>query len=317
MGTARQREEAQEMIPRRTAFDQAVEQALLRLHAAAVMVVSGEMEILQCHGDFSRTLGATASPTSKAGEPIRRLVNLTRRSGALHEEVVAIEGRSVRIAVFPAGHVSRAPAFVVVLEPAGTAAQNVPGPSAAELLATRNSLEAVIQDYETNTEELRAAHEELRTANEELLRANEDLENSRATLQELNRDLLESNRKLGAASEDLANMLEGIGLPILILDGELRVHRVNRQGRELFNLLPSDVGRPVSDLRPRLSIPDLTSICRSVLKDLTPRVERLLDGEDRPAILSIRPYRSGDDLVGLVVLRIPALENVSNPPADR
>jgi two-component system CheB/CheR fusion protein len=102
--------------------------------------------------------------------------------------------------------------------------------------------------YQTSQEEMRAANEALRIANEELETAGEELRSSNDQLSRLNSELQQRNRDWAILTNDLGNLLDGVDIPVLVLDGDLRIRRFTKVASMLLKLLPGDVGRPFSDV---------------------------------------------------------------------
>ena len=140
-----------------------------------------------------------------------------------------------------------------------------------DLRMTRLDLEASIQALEANNVELRIAHEEALSMNEELQSANEELETSKEELQSVNEELNSVNSdleravsQLQIANDDLANLLASSEFPILFLDSELKIKRFTPASRKLFNLIPSDIGRPIGDFASPLEPNDMVPLAREV-----------------------------------------------------
>lgn len=140
-----------------------------------------------------------------------------------------------------------------------------------DLRMTRLDLEASIQALEANNVELRIAHEEALSMNEELQSANEELETSKEELQSVNEELNSVNSdleravgQLQIANDDLANLLASSEFPILFLDSELKIKRFTPASHKLFNLIPSDIGRPIGDFASPLEPNDIVSVAREV-----------------------------------------------------
>jgi two-component system, chemotaxis family, CheB/CheR fusion protein len=130
---------------------------------------------------------------------------------------------------------------------------------AAELELTRQRLQAILEEQETQQEELRASNEELQSANEELRSTLEELETSKEELQSMNEELQTVNQEnrhkveeFAQLSSDLQNLLASTDIATLFLDREMRILRFTPRAAELFNVRPADRGRPLSDLTNRL-----------------------------------------------------------------
>lgn len=146
-----------------------------------------------------------------------------------------------------------------------------------ELQTIREDLQSTIEEMETSNEELKASNEEVMSMNEELQSSNEELETSREELQSLNEELSTVNAQLEdkvdeleATNNDLDNLLTSTEIATVFLDTSFRIRRFTPAASELFNLILSDVGRPISDLAPRVNDPWLLADSRKVLRNLVP-----------------------------------------------
>ncbi|WP_207480146.1 CheR family methyltransferase [Arenibaculum pallidiluteum] len=113
-----------------------------------------------------------------------------------------------------------------------------------ELLRTREDLERTVQDLEAANEELKSSNEELLSMNEELQSANEELETSKEEVQA-------ANAALAKANSDLENLLRSSRIATIFLDDLGAIRSFTPAASELYNLIPGDVGRPLSHLTHR------------------------------------------------------------------
>lgn len=142
-----------------------------------------------------------------------------------------------------------------------------------ELRETRERLQSMIEEYETAVEELKSSNEELVSVNEEPQSTNEELEASKEELQSLNAELQIVNaeltvkvEELDRANNDLRNLFESTRVATVFLDGALKIRSFTPAISQIFNLRPSDVGRPLTDLASRLDLPEFADHVRSVLE---------------------------------------------------
>ena len=120
-------------------------------------------------------------------------------------------------------------------------------------------------------EELRASNEELQAMNEELRSTAEELETWKEELQSLNEELTTVNQELkikieeqGQTNNDLQNLINSTDIATVFLDRALRVKLFTPRARDVFNLIPTDVGRPLSDITGKLD-------CRRLERRRRPR----------------------------------------------
>jgi two-component system CheB/CheR fusion protein len=180
-----------------------------------------------------------------------------------------------------------------------------------EISASKLSLQTIIEEQEATNEELRAASEEALSSNEELQSTNEELETAKEELQStneelttLNEELQNRNLELHQLSDDLINLFSSVDIPIVILGADLRIRRFTPKARKVLNIIPSDVGRPISDLKSNLVIDDLQGMIDDVLESLTAGEHEVQDAEGRWHVLRIRPYKTMDNRIDGVVLTL-------------
>src|SRR5438067_6150301 len=111
----------------------------------------------------------------------------------------------------------------------------------------------------------------------------------------LNEELTNRNLEVLQMNSDLNNLLASTQLPIVMVDSTLMVRRVTPAAREAFNILPSDVGRPISDFKLNINVADLETILREVIDTLETRERKVRDKQGRSFSLRIRPYRTADN----------------------
>jgi two-component system CheB/CheR fusion protein len=181
-----------------------------------------------------------------------------------------------------------------------------------ELTAMRDYLQSVIEEHDATIEELHAANEEIQSSNEELQSTNEELETAKEELQStneeittVNEELQNRNQELNQLNNDLVNLLAVINIPIVMLSGDLRIRRFTPPAEQVLNLLPSDIGRPLSDLRSKIDVPDLDQLIAKVIDTLTPFEREVQDQDGCWYALHIRPYRTTEHRIeGAVVVLV-------------
>lgn len=179
----------------------------------------------------------------------------------------------------------------------------------AELLDTREDLQNTIEELETSNEELKASNEEMMSMNEELQSSNEELETSKEELQSMNEELNTVNaelrekvQELERANNDMANLMNSTDVATVFLDEHLAIRRFTPTAKQLFNLIPSDVGRPIGDLTMRFSDKELQNHASEVMETLTPFAKEVKTDEGRWFIRRILPFRTHDNHVNGLVL---------------
>lgn len=282
-------------------LQRAVEAIVWRRHTLAAFVVDAELEVIH----FQGTTGPYLEPATGAAS--LNLFKLVREElvpdlrAALHRakkekahvrrEAVTLAGdgvfKKVDLEVIPIkDRQTKWPAFLILIEETPRHRASEPRTSGEgeilaslqhELASTRDQLESIIQGEEATNEELETAKEELQSSNEELTTLNDELQNR--------------NSELGQLADDLSNLLVGVDIPIVILGVDRRIRRFTPAAEQLLNLIPTDVGRPIGDIRPNLNVPDLDKLIYEVIERAS-IVECDVQGKDgRWYSLRMRPHK--------------------------
>ena len=178
-----------------------------------------------------------------------------------------------------------------------------------ELESTRADLHSAIRDLELANEEQKTVNEEAMSVNEEFQSTNEELETSKEELQSLNEELSALNSQLQetveqqrATSNDLQNILTSTDMATLFLDMSFNIRFFTPAARSLFNVIASDVGRPLADFTRRFVDPDLIADARSVLANRAPIQREIKTDDGRWFKRRMLPYLGDHNAVNGVVM---------------
>src|SRR5699024_8415994 len=156
----------------------------------------------------------------------------------------------------------------------------------------------------TSSEELKASKEELKAINEELRSTAEELENSKEELQSVNEELTTVNNELKVkidevrhANSDLENLIRSTNIATIFLDKEMNIKRYTPSITSIFNLIPGDIGRPLSHITHRLSSDNFQKDATKVLESLQPIEREVYSDDNRVFIARLFPYRTIDDKI--------------------
>ncbi|SEL26157.1 chemotaxis protein CheB [Ectothiorhodospira marina] len=167
---------------------------------------------------------------------------------------------------------------------------------------TREELRATREFMQTSQEELRSANEELQSTNEELTTSKEEMQSLNEELQTVNAELQAKLEELTEANSDMNNLFNSTDIATVFLSSELTIRRFTSPARQIFKLLPGDVGRPLSDIVTDLDYPDLLDNAREVLNTLMFSLEEISTHDGRWYQVKIMPYRTLDDVISGVVI---------------
>ena len=288
-------------------FRKQAELVLLQRYAPPALVIDSDLRILHLQGDLSLYLALPTGPPTvhlfKLLRPelaidLRRAISRAQKEGTtLPSRLIRFEQRgqpcAVRLDVSPLtkGDQGRPDLLVVFnailsnTSPTERAGPKAPGKGRAkrdssverELAATRAYLSSLIAEHETAQEQMKAAHEEILSSSEELQSTNEELETAKEELQSsneelltLNEELLHRNLDLSVLTNDLNNVLVGVEIPVVVLDGSLHIRRFTPMAGRLLNLIESDVGRPFTDVASALEVSDWDALFAEVTSQMHP-----------------------------------------------
>ncbi len=187
----------------------------------------------------------------------------------------------------------------------GDAGQGLASELERELRDYKEQLQSLNEEHETALEELRSSNEELHSVNEELQSSNEELETSKEEIQSINEELQTVNAQLSTkvdeldrANSDLLNLFESTRVATVFLDQHMIIRAFTPEVGSIYNLIPSDRGRPLTDIVGRLDYATLREDVQHVLRTLEP-LERRVSRQDGTAhyLLRILPYRTPDSAV--------------------
>jgi PAS domain-containing protein len=178
-----------------------------------------------------------------------------------------------------------------------------------ELIGLKSQLRSSTEQYEFQAEELKASNEELQAMNEELRSAAEELETSQEELQSINEELRTVNQELKVkieeatlTSNNLQNLINSTDIGTIFLDRGLRVVLFTPAARNIFNLIPADYDRPLSDITGKLDSHNLLHHAETVLDKLTTVEQELGTSENKFYLMRISPYRTSQDRINGVVI---------------
>jgi len=186
-----------------------------------------------------------------------------------------------------------------------------------ELAATKENLQCIIEKHEFTNEALRAANEEIQSSNEELQSMNEELETAKEELQSSNEELMtlndevqNRNLELGRIGNDLFNLFRSINIPVVMLSNSLQIRRFNPAAEKAFNLIATDVGRPITDINTNFNNSDLEKAVLEVIDTLISKEQEVQDRYGCWFSVQIRPYRTMENKIDGVVITYSNIDSV-------
>ncbi len=322
-----------------TNFAELTRRVLLQSYAPASVVTDTKGNILFVHGETGKYLRpAPGQATLNVVDMAREGLQLELRNALQGVEITAIQNRelqvktngdfqpvnlSVRLLPDPEG--GQGLLLISFQEVVSVPSAGVPGRRAKravapasplrldelerELAYTKENLQATIEEQQASNEELKSTNEELQSTNEELQSTNEELETSKEELQSVNEELITVNAELQAKIEQLAgmqndmkNLLDNIHVGTIFLDPYLHIRLFTREAARVYRLVPTDVGRPLIDIKTDLTNEGLLDEAQAVLDTLVPREHEVQTVAGAWYLARIQPYRTLENVIEGVVL---------------
>lgn len=326
---------------------EAANRTALERYAPPGFVVDEKGDVVQFRGDVSDFVAPASGAASLAlprllqpglNVTVRTALIEARRTGQpVRRERVTLGDKRFALEVLPVSAEDQVPHFLVTLQPSPpeelTALSTDTDPRSTrsqvlelertattlsdELEATQAQLKAVVAEFESANEELRTANEEmlstneeLQSANEELLLAKQELESANQELGSLNDELTSRNEQLDRANDDLSNLVEGIPLPVVLLDRQLRLRHFSPQAQMLFGFPGDSVGQPMSQLSHLFSAAELERVVQSAVQGLADVEREYQDRDGHWWLVNVRAYRTADDRIDGAVLAVQDIDEL-------
>jgi len=344
-----------EHLPSDLELQREADRIVLNQYAPAGVVVDANLEILQFRGQTSPYLEPTPGRASlnllrMAKEELRRELQFAvyqakqqnlpvKRDGLQITEGDRIRQITINVTPFQVGETQEC--FLVLFEDApmmellsasddGSTPIKLKTRDAQEisrlkqeLATTREHLQSIIEEQQATNQDLRAANEEILSSNEELQSTNEELETAKEEIQAANEELNTVNDELHRrtqeatqVSNDLQNLLNSIHIPILMLGADLQIRQFTPAIEGIFNLISTDIGRPLSDITHKLNVPNLEQQILEVIRTLNLKTQEIQDRDGHWYHLRIRPYRTVDNKIDGAVLVLIDIDDLKRSNAQ-
>ncbi len=179
-----------------------------------------------------------------------------------------------------------------------------------ELLHKQEHLQISNEELETTNEELQAANEELMSSNEELQSTNEELQSVNEELYTVNCEHQEKIEELMTVNDDMDNILVATSVGIIFLDEKTLIRKYTAVAAKYFNLLSSDLGRPLHHISNELEYNHLYDDIETVRRTHHSVYREVFTVSGAPLQIKLLPYASsvmGGEVSAAVTITITDL----------
>jgi PAS domain S-box len=157
---------------------------------------------------------------------------------------------------------------------------------------------------------MQSTNEELQSANEELETSKEEQQSTNEELETVNSELQNKVTELSRTNNDLNNLLASTQIATIFLDTKLRIVRFTPSLSRLFNVLPSDINRPIADITSKFNSDTLYQDAEKVLNTLIQSVQEIKARDGSHYSVRILPYRTIENLIDGVVITFVDITNI-------
>lgn len=326
-------------VPLEMDIQQVAEKAIFENFALPGVLINEKFEIIHFIGKTNKFLEtpvgkASFNILSMAREGLRIKLSTALHNAVRQKQTTTFnslrmkyngEFRTVDLTVMPLTEFAVTPGYLLVMfddktppvKPAkkkgGKTAKDESDPVIIslerELESTKDHLRATIEEMETANEELRSTNEELQSVNEELQSTNEELETSKEELQSTNEELITVNTELqnkvdelSQANSDISNLLGSTQIGTIFLDTNLNIKRFTPAVINIFNLIQTDLDRPISDITSKIKYEQINKDSQEVLDTLIVKEAEVQDTDNNWYAMRISPYRTIENIIDGVVI---------------
>lgn len=171
-----------------------------------------------------------------------------------------------------------------------------------ELSIIREEMHVAQEEARSATEEMLSANEEMQATNEELMTSKEEMQSMNEELQTLNGEQQRRVEDLSRMNSDLVNLLNSAEIATIFLDKELHLRLFTSGAARLFRLLPTDVGRPITDITSILEYPALANDARHVLRTRAVHEVTVSGANEQWFQVRVMPYKTVENIIDGVAI---------------
>jgi len=309
-------------------------QQLLEEYAPPSLVVNEEFEILHLTERAGRYLQISGGePTKNLLKLIKPELRLELRSALYQsgQRQAPVEARGLKVSINDTTEIltlkvrpvlrqgDTAKGFILVIFEPGSddstreilqsTDESLARQMEEELIRVKIQLRTANEQHDFQAEEMKASNEELQAMNEELRSAAEELETSKEELQSINEELRTVNQELkvkieetSVASNNLQNIINSTDIGTIFLDRSFRVALYTPAAGSIFNLIPADYGRPLTDITHKLEYQQLQQDAETVLEKLNVIEKEVRTTDGNIYLMRLTPYRTDEDRINGIII---------------
>jgi two-component system CheB/CheR fusion protein len=105
------------------------------------------------------------------------------------------------------------------------------------------------------------------------------------------------DQRADQVNNDMTNLLNSSEIATVFLDNNFHIKRFTPAATRVFNLIASDLGRPLAHIRSNLRFESVEQEVKEVIDRLTPRENEVQSNDGKYYVMRIIPYRTLDNFI--------------------
>lgn len=110
----------------------------------------------------------------------------------------------------------------------------------------------------------------------------------------MNDELRVRSTEADRLNDDLINLLSAMHVPVVMVGTDLRIRRFTAGAEHMMTVIPTDVGRPIGDIKSNVGVPDLEELLVRVIETSEITEREVRDRSGHWYMMHLRPYRTSD-----------------------
>ncbi|MFD2164086.1 chemotaxis protein CheB [Paradesertivirga mongoliensis] len=164
-----------------------------------------------------------------------------------------------------------------------------------EVNELKNNLQSVNLQLDASHENMQSFNEELLSANEEMQSSNEEMQSVNEELHTINTDYQLKNKELLELNDDLNNYFRSNVNGQLFVNNDLLLMKFSPGTVKQINLLPTDVGRPLSNISTNIKFETFIEDIKKVITDQTVITKEIEANDGKWYQIMTMPYIQSDN----------------------
>ncbi len=186
-----------------------------------------------------------------------------------------------------------------------------------ELYFTKQNLRTAVEELEATNEELQSANEEMQSGNEELQSTNEELQSTNEELIALNYEFQQKAAEFSALNDDIHNLMVSSELITLFVDAHKKIRQLSPKARQVFNLSPQDISRPLEEIIEGLFDADIISLVENTLERGKMFEIEDTHGSDSTYLIRINPFITSSGAISGATINFLDITSIRHIEAEK